>query len=211
MLRPAFIVFLGVYTSWSAGPFAEDRLPAMLSGEDKTTLNRNSPLYRSIASTDCSKSTTDVSLTEIRTPDYEKLILLDAEDLAEQGIAYAYKRLLHDLTKHVDHPEDVTELLDLNIPSYKIRFRGHEYLIYSAEEPGTEVESWGRATYFFFHIINQQLAGTGVQLYAINNGNDLSALFLAPEEAKGYQSALPHKTDWPYIPTLNAPWYGQFH
>ncbi|AOJ94867.1 hypothetical protein BMD20_23010 [Burkholderia multivorans] len=158
-----------------------------------------------------SNSHTKVAETPVQPLDYEKLILLDAEDLAEQGIAEAYQQLLPELTKYVVHPADLTEILDGDVPSYKIRCDGQEYLVYSAEEPGTESESWGRATYFFFLIVNKQLLGTGVQLYAINGGNDLGALFLAPEEAKAAQSALPRKTDWPYIPTLNDSWYGQFH
>jgi hypothetical protein len=158
-----------------------------------------------------SKTHTKTSETEILPLDYEKLILLDAEDLAEQGITEAYQRLLPELTKYVAHPADLTEILDGDVPSYKIRCGGQEYLVYSAEEPSTERESWGRATYFFFLAVNEQLVGTSVQLYAINGGNDLSALFLAPEEATAAQSALPRKTDWPYIPTLNDTWYGQFH
>lgn len=143
--------------------------------------------------------------------DYEKLILLDAEDLAEQGIGQAYQRLLPYLTKYVANPANVTERVDEELVSYKIQTDGREYLIYSAEEPFTESESWGRATYFFFLIINEQLKGSGVQLYAINGGNDLSALFLSPEQALAAQSALPQKVDWPYIPTLNDSWFGQFH
>lgn len=158
-----------------------------------------------------SKARTKTSETGIQPLDYEKLILLDAEDLAEQGIAEAYQRLLPELTKHIAHPMELTELLDANRPSYKIRCGGQEYLVYSAEMPGTESESWGRATYFFFLVVNEQLAGTGVQLYAINGGNDLSALFLTPAEATAAQSALRRKTDWPYIPTLNDKLYGQFH
>ena len=158
-----------------------------------------------------SKSRTHTTETPVQPLDYEKIILLDAENLAEQGIAEAYQQLLPELTKYIAHPAGLTEILDHDVPSYKIRCDGQEYLIYSAEEPGTESESWGRATYFFFLIVNKQLVGTDVQLYAIDSGNELGGIFLAQEEAKAAQSAIPRKIDWPYIPTLNDSWYGQFH
>jgi hypothetical protein len=143
--------------------------------------------------------------------DYEKMILLDAEDLAEQGIAGAYNELLPELTKYVEQPVALEELLDSDLPSYKIRCNQDEYLIYSGNEPGTEDESWGRATYFFFLIVNKQLSGASVRFYAVNGGNDLGGLFLTPQEAQSAQAALPRKSDWPYLPELSDPWYGQFH
>jgi len=144
-------------------------------------------------------------------PDYDTAIHIDAEDLAEGGVARAYQRLLPELRKFVEHPIELTEIMDNGLPSYKILFDEQEYLIYSAEEPGTESESWTRATYFFFVIVNTQLAGTGTRFYAIMGGNDLSGIFLSAEHAALAQSALPRKSDWPYIPELNGPWYGQFH
>lgn len=190
MRRVTFIFASLIHLTWPVESFAQDRAPifSQLSPESTAQTHLGMGLL-----------------------DYGKLILLDAEDLAEQGIADAYQRLLPDLTKYVAHPADVMELLDGDVPSYKIRYGGQEFLIYSLQERGTESESWGRATYFFFHIINEQLTGTGIQLYAIDSGNELGALFLTPEEAKEAQSALPHKTDWPYIPTLDEGWYGQFH
>jgi hypothetical protein len=142
---------------------------------------------------------------------YEKMIPLDAEDLAEKGIARAYHELLPELTKYVEHPVALEELLDSDLPSYKIRCNREEYLIYSGNEPGTEDESWGRATYFFFLIVNQQLMGASVRFYAVNGGNDLGGLFLTPREAKSAQATLSRKSDWPYLPDLSTPWYGQFH
>ena len=158
-----------------------------------------------------SKSQTKTDENSVQQLDYEKMILLDAEDLAEQGIDQAYQRVLPELAKYVTHPVELTEIMDTDLPSYKIRCNGQEYLIYSAEEPDTERESWGRAAYAFFHVVNKQLVGTGVQLYAINNGNDLGGLFLTPEEAKSAQEVILRKTDWPYIPEPDEPWYGQFH
>lgn len=142
--------------------------------------------------------------------DYEKLIHLDAESLAEQGMADAYQRLLPELSRFVEHPAELSEFLDADVPTYAIRCSGQEYLIYSAEEPGTEEESWARATYFFFLVVNSQLTGTGVQFYAIDGGNDLGGLFLSPDQATAAQRGLARKTDWPYIPELREPWYGQF-
>lgn len=147
------------------------------------------------------KKHTETIETIVSPLDYDKLIHLDAENLAEQGIAEAYQRLIPELTKYIDHPEELTEVVDRDLPSYKILFCGTEYFIYSPEIP--ENESWIRASYFFFLIVNKQLLGTGVQLYAIDYGNDLGGMLLTPEEVAEAQSVLPRNSDWPYIPVLN--------
>ncbi len=143
--------------------------------------------------------------------DYDKMILLDAEDLAEQGIAEAYEELLSQLRKYIQNPASLEEVLDTDVPTYLVRCNGKEHLIYSGSQPSTEDESWGRATYFLFLIINEQFLATNVRFYAINGGNDLAGIFLTQEQAQSAQAALPRKLDWPYIPALESPWYGQFH
>jgi len=153
----------------------------------------------------------DATATSVGTLDYEQLIHLDAEDLAEQGIAEAYERLLPELAKHMARPAKLVEVVDNELPSYKVQCDGHEYLIWSAEEPGTEQEGWGRATYFFFLLVNRQLAATHVRFYAFYGGNDLSGMFLTRAQAEGAQAGLLSTNDWPYIPELSEPWYGQFH
>ena len=143
--------------------------------------------------------------------DYTRMIHLDAENLAEQGIADAYQKLLPYLREFIKNPAELSEFIEPDIPIYKIQCNGQEYLIYSAEEAGTEEASWGRATYFFFLTINKQLADTNIQFYAINGGNDLGGFFLSPEQIMSAKNTIPHKKDWPYIPELYAPWYGQPH
>jgi hypothetical protein len=143
--------------------------------------------------------------------DYEKMVLLDAEDLAEQGIAAANKKLLPELRKYIAQPAVLEELLGPDVPSYKVRCNGEEYQIYSRDEPGTEEESWARAAFFFFLIVNKQISGARVRFYALNGGNDLGGLLLTPKEAQSAQAALPQKNDWPYLPELSGPWYGAFH
>lgn len=157
------------------------------------------------------KSNAEIAGSPVQSLDYDEWIPLDAEDLAEQGMAYAYQKLMPELLKYIADPAPLTQIVDNEVPSYKVECGGQEYLIYSAEEPDTESESWGRATYFFFLIVNRQLVDSGVKLYAINNGNDLGAFFLTEEQAAAAQRELPRKTDWPYIPTLGDEWYGQFH
>jgi hypothetical protein len=143
--------------------------------------------------------------------DYDKLIQLDAENLAEQGIADAYQQILPALREHVGHPAELFEILDADLPAYTIQCNGDEYIVYSAEESGSEKESWGRATYFLFLIVNKQLMGTDVQFYAIDGGNNLAGIFLSPEQAMLAQTSIKNRTEWPYIPEMNEPWYGQYH
>ena len=141
--------------------------------------------------------------------DYEKLVFLDAEYLAEQGILAAYEELKPELTKYVDKPKVVIEELDADTPSYRVTSQGETFDIYS---PGMEEgQSWGRATYAFFRIVNRQLLDLDIKFYAINGGNDLGGLFLTTSQYHSAIKAIPQKTDWPYIPKLDHPWYGQPH
>ncbi|QLS07690.1 hypothetical protein [Citrobacter freundii] len=158
-----------------------------------------------------SKADANSSVSTSGILDYEKLILLDAERLAEQGIADAYQLLLPTLREHVARPAEVREILDADLPAYTIQCNGEEYIVYSTAEPGTEVQSWGRATFFLFLIVNKQLKGTGIQFYAVDEGNNLAGIFLSQEQALLAQAAINSRTDWPYIPELNEPWYGQYH
>jgi hypothetical protein len=143
--------------------------------------------------------------------DYDQLIPLDAEDLAEQGIREAYEALLPALRKHVAEPKALEEVVDADTGTYSVLFAGQEHLVYGPQASGTEGDSWGRATFIFFQIINSQLSETPVRFYALNSGNDLAGMFLSPETAQLAQSKLPRKSDWPYIPDLSSPWYGQHH
>jgi hypothetical protein len=74
-----------------------------------------------------------------------------------------------------------------------------------------EDESWGKATYALFSIVNAQLAGSPYRFYAINGGNDLGGMFLTLEEYEAAKRSLKRKSDWPYLPTDEPPDYGQPH
>lgn len=145
------------------------------------------------------------------TLDYELLIYLDAENLAEAGIGEAYEQLLPELRKYAPHPALVEEVIGHNAGRYSVRCGGKEYAIYG---PGLSEESggsWGRATAAFFAIVNEQLAGSAYRFYAVSGGNDLGGLFLTPAQAADAQGPLPNPTDWPYLPTDEPPWYGHHH
>jgi len=141
--------------------------------------------------------------------DYDALIALDAEDLAEQGIREAYERLLPELRKFVPAPAEVQEDLDPDTGRYAVRSGDFEFVLYSPNLPGSDEESWGRATYALFTIVNRQLQSAGVLLYALNEGNDLSGIFLTEDQAEQARRSLPSKRDWPYLPRLEPPYYGQ--
>jgi hypothetical protein len=140
--------------------------------------------------------------------DYDKMLVLDAETLAESGIKEAYQSILTVLRQYVSQPAEVQEILDDDAPSYIVTCGGQEYVICSPDE---QEESWGRATHAFFKIINDQLAKSEYRLYAINGGNDLGGMFLTQIECEAARKSLPRKQDWPYLPTLEPPWYGQYH
>ncbi len=145
------------------------------------------------------------------TLDYDQLIHLDAENLAEAGIREAYESLLPELRKYVSRPADVEEVIDHEVGRYAVKSGTKEFVIYASELHDEGGESWGRATVAFFTIVNDQLANSEYRFYAINGGNDLGGMFLTPSQAAAAQKALPNKTDWPYFPKDERDWYGQFH
>lgn len=142
--------------------------------------------------------------------DYDDMIHLDAEDLAEGGIVKAYQEMAYLLRAYVPNPEPVTEELDDDVGSYAVFHRGIEYSIYHPAL-GNEDNSWGNATYAFFQIVNSQLEGSTHRFYAVNGGNDLDGIFLTPEECEAAKQRISKKKYWPYLPTSEPGWYGQFH
>jgi hypothetical protein len=106
----------------------------------------------------------------IRQLDYDQLVLLDAETLAEGRIREAYEALHPQLRHHLSAPGDI----DDRAPQYAVRYGGREYVIYS---PELDDNSWGRATYAFFSIIDDQLTTSTHRFYAINGGMILAGCF----------------------------------
>jgi len=143
--------------------------------------------------------------------DYAKMLVLDAEGLAEAGIKKAYESALPVLRQYVSEPAQVQEVIDNDTPSYLVRCAGQEYMIYSPALPDDEGQLWGRATYAFFKMINDQLSKSEYRLYAINGGNDLGGMFLTQPECEAARKSLRRKEDWPHVLTLEHPRYGQQH
>lgn len=143
--------------------------------------------------------------------DYDQMIFLDAEDLAETGILEAYEKIRPALKQYIEKPEDIVEDIDNDTPSYRVSAAGQTYDIYGPDLDDGAGESWGRATVALFDIVNNQLGNSTVKFYAINGGNDLGGMFLTAEDFEAAKSALKRKTDWPYIPILEHPGYGQKH
>src|SRR5690242_14770347 len=140
--------------------------------------------------------------------DYDHLIILDAEDLAEQGIKHAYDRLRPELLKYIPEPAPVQEKIDSNAPSYVVVCQGTKYDIYAGFN---EYQCWGISTFVLFDVVNRQLTRTKVRFFAINGGNDLGGMILTPAEAEAARASLPRKADWPYLPTRDRPWFGFPH
>lgn len=99
---------------------------------------------------------------------YDRLILLDAENLAECGIKTAYFSILPALMRYVPTPADVQEFLNPRIPRYLVRAQGADYPIYSPELRDDGGRDWGRAAHAFFKIVNDQLEDSEHRLFAIN-------------------------------------------
>jgi hypothetical protein len=144
------------------------------------------------------------------TLNYDDAIHLDAEALAEGGIAAGYESLWPKLREFVKSPAKIEEDLDNDAPSYSVRCGNIEFEIYSPDLNDEEGKSWGRATVALFSIVNEQLKASTHRLYAINDGNDLFGMFLTPAETTAAQKSLPNKRDWPYLPKDEDGWYGRY-
>ena len=95
--------------------------------------------------------------------------------------------------RYISPPAEVREVVDNDAPSYVVRCGYQEYLIYSPEAPNDEGQSWGRAAWAFFKIVNDQLTKSEYRLYAINGGNELGAMFLTQPECETARRSLPGK------------------
>lgn len=143
--------------------------------------------------------------------DYERAIPLDAEALAEGGIGDAYAALGAELRRYIERPIDVTERIDDDQPSYTIAWGANKFLVYGSAIDGSERQSWGRAAFILFKLVNDQMSTSKYRLYALNGGNDLFGVFLTNAEANAARVLLANRKDWPYLPRLRPPWFGQYH
>ncbi|MCJ8313917.1 MAG: hypothetical protein HRU38_17530 [Saccharospirillaceae bacterium] len=144
------------------------------------------------------------SMNEI---DYEKMYLLDAENLAEQGILETFNEVKDELA--IYNPKIVTPTESMISDSYKIQFENNVFEIYSPSIIDGEGRSWGRATFTFFEIVNAHLVNSNVKFYALYNGNDLGGIFLNLDSYQNTIKKIERKTDLPYLPTNKYPLYGQ--
>lgn len=143
--------------------------------------------------------------------DYDELIHLDAESLAENGMKEAYLSILPELKKYVKSPQELVEINNDDIGLYAVRAGETTIEIYGPEYKAGVYEGWTRATYALFKIVNDQLGDSEYRFYAINGGNDLSGMFLEKAQADDAKKDIKKPTDWPYIPSEKAPWYGMYH
>ena len=142
--------------------------------------------------------------------DYSNAIHLDAEALAEQGMAEAYLRVRPALKAHVAVPLVLIEEMDAHRGVYSVKTGGRTQRIYPSPLGGNEYESWGVATAAFFAIVNRQLGKAPVKLYALNAGNDLMGIFLTERQATAARKNLKRRAEWPYLPSMRAPRFGQY-
>lgn len=143
--------------------------------------------------------------------DYSHAIQLDAEALAEQGMTDGYTKVQAALKAYGVVPLELTEILDSEKGLYSVTAGGQTQKISPSPLGGGEGESWGVATAAFFEIVNRQLAKAPVKFYALNGGNDLMGIFLTERQVAMDKKNLNRRLDWPYLPEMQAPWFGQYH
>jgi hypothetical protein len=138
---------------------------------------------------------------------YEEIVNLDAEDLAEQGILSAYRELPPRLRQYLASPPiEVSEEIDDGLARYIVHAGAQRYVIW--EDGAHNEDGWERATVAFFEIVNANLERSPFKFYALYGGNDLSGMFLTEEQCAAARRALEKRSDWPWLPVNEPPHYG---
>jgi hypothetical protein len=139
--------------------------------------------------------------------DYDRMIALDAEDLAETGIAEAYERVGIEAKRLGVALAPIKEQDDPDEPSYSVQFGAKTYKVY--DKHTDVVTSWENATWIFFEIVNAQMTNGPYRFYALMGGNDLHGIFMTDAEMAKVRGSSLKMRDWPYLPTANPPLYGR--
>lgn len=142
--------------------------------------------------------------------DWDKLIHLDAETLAEAGMKAAYDALLPTLENYVKEPAILIEVEFSNSDDYVVELKGNRWIIVD-ENIQTSGDAWVNAAVAFFEIINSQLTESDRTFYAFYGSHDLSGMFLTLDEFEAGRAKLSNKSDWPYIPTHKGEYNGRPH
>ena len=138
--------------------------------------------------------------------DYEQVVHLDAEELAEQGIQEAYNALLPRLRQYSGSPLEVVEEVDGERGIYSVLAGGVRYEIWGPDlKPN---DGWARASVAFFSIVNRGLEASAHKFYALYSDNDLSGVFLTEEEYLQARRAIEQRSSWPYLLVNEPPHYG---
>jgi hypothetical protein len=140
--------------------------------------------------------------------DDDEVVLLDAEELAEEGILEAYQQLHPQLRRYAASEVDIAEEVDEDGATYTVFAAGKRYDIYGK---GVEEDAWIRATIAFFDIVNTSLAQASHRFYALYGGNDLAGIFLTEEQFQLARQRIGRRVDCPWVPVNQAPHYGFPH
>ncbi|HEY6863521.1 MAG TPA: hypothetical protein VI319_06435, partial [Burkholderiales bacterium] len=138
--------------------------------------------------------------------DYDQVVSLDAEDLAEQGILAAYQALLPQLRQYAASPLELTETIDNDAAMYSVCAGDQKFEIWEAGAKNPD--GWERATVAFFQIVNASLTSSPYKFYALYGGNDLSGIFLTEVEFAAARRAIKEPSNRPWLPVDEPPHYG---
>ena len=139
---------------------------------------------------------------------YDEMLFLDAEELAEQGMSNAYEEIKAAFQKHGIELSPIEEIINSEKGTYHVTHEGRKFCIY---EDGNDQSSWANATVALFNIVNSQIQECDLRLYAINGGNDLGGVILTKGDCVKAREQLENRTDWPYFPKHGDEWLGQPH
>lgn len=129
----------------------------------------------------------------------ENSIALNAEQLANCGIAQAYRKITPALVQLVSGATPLREQIDGYDSSYSVHAGETTYRIDGPDVRESNVEAWRRATFAIFDIVNRQLVHSDTGFYAVGQGGGLAGVFLTLPEFEEAKNLLSND-DRPYLP-----------
>ena len=141
---------------------------------------------------------------------WDELIHLDVEELAEGGMTEAYDNLSSILERYVTQALTLTAIEFEDSDDYVVELNGKRWIIYD-DNTQSSGDAWVNAAVAFFEIVNSQLTNSDWTFYAFYGSHDFSGMFLTQQEFDRARVKIPKKSDWPYMPTHDDEFNGRPH
>jgi len=128
----------------------------------------------------------------------DRMFMLDAESLAEGGIAEALAEVYEEHEDKFKGALECEEVWGDEEESYSLEWGKHRFEVYGPSDPESHEKSWERATVAAFSVLNTYVKKPW-KVYAVGGGEDLWGIFLTPQE----HARILANPEYPDKPTLH--------